>query len=368
MEKVQQQDGRTSKVRVGMISYDHVHAEFRSRALAEMPNDVRLVAIAEVDEVRGHEAIQRFGGSYYKDYRELLARDDIDLVFIHSANHTHKEIVLDTVAAGKHLFCEKPLANTVAEAEEMVEAVRRHGLRHAVGFCSRFIPEAECAKEMIGAGVLGKLLSAKALIGLAGIKEIGCPDYMADWMTDPVRGGGGALIDEGAHAFDLLHWLVGDIKSVCSATANLNKPDLQVEDNAATLIEFENGALGSLSTLWSLNIDIGMRNVLEFYGTDGTLFLELTSKNPKISLYTGGTPETARGGWFDPYLKPAQTEPHDYLSWPTHSRHYKREVTHLIDSFKKGKPFRSTFDDGLKVVRVTEAAYRSAKERRFIDL
>jgi predicted dehydrogenase len=357
-----------SKVRVGMISYDHIHAEFRSRALSEMPHDVHIVAIAEADEVRGEAAVRKFGGTYYKDYRDLLTRDDLDLVFIHSANNTHKQIVLDTVAAGKHVFCEKPLANTVLDAEEMVDAVKRAGLRHAVGFCSRFIPEAERAKEIIGAGMLGRLLSAKAVIGLAGIEEIGCPDYMADWMTDPVRGGGGALIDEGAHAFDLLHWLAGDIRSVCCTTANLNKPHLQVEDNAITLIQFENGALGSLSTLWSLNIDIGMRNVLEFYGTDGTLFVELTSKNPKVSLYTGEIPETPLSGWFDPHIKPAKTEPHDYLSWPTHSRHYKREVTHLIDSFKRDEPFRATFDDGLKVVRVTEAAYRSAQERRFVDL
>lgn len=99
-----------SKVRVAMISYDHVHAEFRSRALAEMPNDVNIVAIAEADEVRGDAAVRKFGGTYYKDYRHLLARDDLDLVFIHSANNTHKEIVLDTVAAGKHVFCEKPLS------------------------------------------------------------------------------------------------------------------------------------------------------------------------------------------------------------------------------------------------------------------
>jgi predicted dehydrogenase len=187
-------------------------------------------------------------------------------------------------------------------------------------------------------------------------------------MTDPVTGGGGALIEEGAHAFDLLHWLVGDIRSVCSATANLDKPRLRVEDNAMTLVQFQNGALGSLNTLWSLNIDVGMRNVLELYGTEGTLFVELTSKNPKLSLYTESLSEASLRGWLDPQIKPAKTEPHDYLSWPTHSRHYKREVTHLIDCFQNGDPFRSTFYDGLKVVRVTEAAYRSAEERRFIDL
>jgi predicted dehydrogenase len=357
-----------SKVRVGMISFDHVHAEFRSKALAEMPDKVSIVAIAEADRGRGEAAVSKFGGAYYQDHRELLARDDLDLIFVHSANNTHKGIVLETVAAGKHVFCEKPLANTVADAEEMTEAVNRAGLRHAVGFCSRYIPEAERAKEIIDAGMLGKLLSVKAVIGLAGIAEIGCPAHMTVWMTDPVRGGGGALIDEGAHAFDLLHWLVGDIRSVCSATANLDKPRLRVEDNAMTLVQFQNGALGSLNTLWSLNIDVGMRNVLELYGTEGSLFVELTSKNPKLSFYTESLSEVPLRGWVDPQIKPAKTEPHDYLSWPTHSRHYKREVTHLIDCFQKGEPFRSTFNDGLKVVQVTEAAYRSAEERRFIDL
>src|SRR6266436_3586118 len=101
-----------SKVRVGMISYDHIHADFRSRALREMADDVSIVAIAEENEVRGSEAVRKFGGTYYKDYRDLLNRGDLDLVFIHSANNTHKQIVLDAIGAGKHLFCEKPLATT----------------------------------------------------------------------------------------------------------------------------------------------------------------------------------------------------------------------------------------------------------------
>jgi predicted dehydrogenase len=148
-----------SKVRVGMISFDHVHAEFRSKAMAEMPDKVSILAIAEADRGRGEAAVRKFGGAYYQDYRELLARDDLDLIFVHSANNTHKEIVLEVVAAGKHVFCEKPLANTVAEAEEMTEAVSRAGLRHAVGFCSRYIPEAERAKEIVDAGMLANCLA-----------------------------------------------------------------------------------------------------------------------------------------------------------------------------------------------------------------
>jgi len=181
-----------SKVRVGMISYDHIHAEFRSRALCEMADDVSIVAIAEENEMRGNEAVKKFGGTYYKDYRNLLDRDDVDLVFIHSANNTHKEIALRAIEAGKHLFCEKPLATTAADAKAMVDAVTGSGLRHAVGFCSRFIPEAERAREIISQGLLGKLLTTKALIDSLGSKRsVAQTTWLSGW---PIQSG-----EEGAH-------------------------------------------------------------------------------------------------------------------------------------------------------------------------
>ncbi len=357
-----------SKIRVGMISFDHIHAEFRSRALKEMADEVEIVALADRDEARVSEAQRKFGGSSYHDYRELLERSDLDLVFIHSRNDQHKAMVLDTVRSGKALFCEKPLATNAADALEMTCAVEAARLRNTVGFCSRYIPEAERAKQIIDQGLLGKIISVQAVIGLAGIREIGCPGYMADWMEDPTYGGGGALIDEGAHAFDLLHWFVGDVEAVCSATAKTAKVALGVEDNAMTLVRFEGGALGSLSTLWSLNIDIGMRSTLQLFGTNGTLFVDLTTKAPGLCLYSESAKDKTLQGWTSPYLKPGDTEPHDYLSWPIHVQHYKREVTDVIRRFQSGEPFRTTFRDGLKVARVTEAAYRSARENCFVSI
>jgi predicted dehydrogenase len=355
-------------MRVGMISYEHIHAEFRSRALKEMSNDVEIVAVADSDERRAAEAQRKFGGRLYRDYRELLQQKDVDFVFIHSGNSDHKSMVVDTAHAGKALFCEKPLATNAADALEMMRTVESAGLRNTVGFCSRYIPEAERAKRIIDEGLLGKIISVQAVIGLAGIREIGCPEYMADWMEDPVRGGGGALIDEGSHAFDLLHWFVGDVEAVCSATRNAAKPALSVEDNAMTLIRFEGGALGSLSTLWSLKIDIGMRSTLQLFGTEGTLFVELTTKTPCLSLYSENADSKALQGWTSPHIKPGETEPHDYLSWPTHVQHYKREVTDIVTRYRSGKPFRTTFRDALKVARVTDAAYRSAHENCFVSI
>jgi predicted dehydrogenase len=356
------------KVRVGMISYEHVHAEFRSRALSEMREAVEIIAVADDDEVRGKAAQQRYGGTYYRDYRQLLDRSDVDFVFIHSANNRHKRMVLDTIAAGKALFCEKPLATNRTDALEMTLAVERAGLSNTVGFCSRYIPEAERAKQLITEGWLGKIVNVQATIGLAGVKEIGCPDYMVEWMEDPERGGGGALIDEGAHAFDLLHWLIGDIAAVFAQAENRNKPELQVEDNATTLLRFKGGGLGALSTLWSLQVDIGMRNTLQIFGSDGTLFADLTSAAPRVSLYTERARDSRLNGWINPHIKPATNQPHDYRSWPAHVQHYKREVTDVVRRFQEKEPFQATFRDGLRVAAVTEAAYHSAQKNTFVSV
>src|SRR6202035_3516038 len=127
-EAAQPADTEYAKIRVGMISYDHIHAEFRSRALKEMADDVEIVAVADRDEARLCEAQRKFGGSSHRDYRELLERSDLDLVFIHSGNNEHKAMVLNTVRAGKALFCEKPLATNAADALEMTLAVEAAGL------------------------------------------------------------------------------------------------------------------------------------------------------------------------------------------------------------------------------------------------
>ena len=359
---------KTERVRVALISFDHVHAEFRSRALAELPDSVQIVAIAEPEETRGREAVSRFGGTYFADYRRLLEKADANLIFIHSANDQHKEMVLETVSAGKAVFCEKPLATGYADALAITLAAERAGVPNTVGFCSRYIPEAERAKQIVGQGLLGKIINVHAMIGLAGIREIGCPAHMADWMEDRNRGGGGALIDEGAHAFDLLHWLVGDIVAIFSQIENRDKPALDVEDNATSLLRFKDGGLGSLTTLWSMQIDIGMRNVLQIFGSEGSLFLELTSATPKVSLYSEKITPAYLAGWTVPRIKPAATEPHDYRSWPVHVQHYKREVNDIIYRFQHGIPFQATFRDGLKVAAVTEAAYQSARSNTFVSV
>ena len=353
----------STSLRVGMISFAHVHAEFRSKALREIPG-VEIVAIADDNVARGKAAAATHQAqAFYPDYRDLLARDDIDFVFIHAENNRHSAIVEAAAAAGKGIFCEKPMANTIEDAERIARAVTASGVPFTVGFVSRYVPEAERAKAIIDSGTLGVITSVRALIGLAGIREIGCPPSMADWMEDPIRGGGGAFIDEGSHAVDLLRWYAGEIEAVSATTASLVKRHLPVEDTAVATLRFASGALGELNTSWSLHIDIGMRNVIEVYGSTGTLVAELTAPAPSVRLYSERESASQLAGWITPHIKPAAGEPHDYQSWPTHALHYRREVEDVVRCIREKLPFRTGLADGIQACRVIGAGYESARRR-----
>ncbi len=358
-----------SKLKIGMISFDHIHADMRMKALLEQPDDVEIVAIAERDEARGLASQRRYGGEYYSDYRKLLERKDLDFVFIHSATGEHKEMALATAAAGIDMFCEKPLAGSHDDAVEMLAAARSAGVRHTTGFNSRLIPEAQRGKAIFDTGVLGKIVSVRSFLSSIGPRELGCPPYMCDWILDPAKAAGGALIDEGVHAIDLMRWFLGDISSVFTMMNKAVKTDLDVEDNAISLLSFGNGTLGELNTSWSINIDVGFKNTLEFYGSKGTMIIELTSRAPKVAVYTeGSTRDGNLGGWIEPQIKPDSSDPHDYTSWPTHAIHFKREVSDIIRRLKTDTPFDITFEDGVKVAEVISAAYASAAQGRLVKI
>ena len=358
-----------SKLKIGMISFDHVHADMRMKALLEQPEDVEIVAIAERDEARGLASQRKYGGEYYQDYRKLIERKDLDFVFIHSATGDHKDMVLAAADAGIDVFCEKPLATSYDEAKEMLAAVEKAGVRHTMGFNSRLIPEAQRGKLIFDSGVLGKIVSVRSFLSSIGPKELGCPPYMLDWIVDPARAAGGALIDEGVHAIDLMRWFLGDVASVFTMMNKAVKTDLAVEDNAITLLTFKNGTLGELNTSWSINIDVGFKNTLELYGSKGTMIMELTSRAPKVAVYTEhSAADPNLGGWIEPQIKPDSSDPHDYTSWPTHAIHFKREIVDIIRRLKNDIPFDITFKDGVQVAAVTSAAYASAARGELVKL
>ena len=355
-------------IRIGMISWAHVHAEFRAKAISEIPG-ARVVAIADDNEARGRAAAERFGVEHFTtDWRALVERDDIDVVMVHSENGNHVDHVIAAARAGKHVFCEKPIATRLDGARAMADAVREAGVEGTAAFVSRFSKEAARAKEIVDSGELGEILFTRSIIGLAGIAEIGCPPDMVEWMQDPALGGGGAWIDEGSHGIDLLRWLVGDIDEIAAFSTNRAKPALDGEDVAVATIRYANGALGEITTAWSMAVDLGMRNALEIYGTTGTLVMRATDPFPQVEVYRMGQPAPWRG-WTVPHIEPAEAEPHDYSSWPPHVHHYKREVASYLARVRAdARPFGPTFDDGVACLAVIRAGYDSADSGRAIPV
>src|SRR5713226_7237674 len=171
------------------------------------------------------------------DYRELLARQDIDAVVVATPNFLHREIVLAALAAGKHVLCEKPLALIRDEAEEMLRAAERARRVHMTAFTYRFTPAIQNARRLIEQGELGELRTVRAayLMALAG--------HVLGWRSEKRLAGSGVLADIGSHLVSLVEFLAGDVRALTASERRFrNDPASDVEDWIAFLAEFRSGA------------------------------------------------------------------------------------------------------------------------------
>ena len=315
------------------------------------------------------------------DWRETIARDDIDVVDIVTPGDSHAEIALAALAAGKHVLCEKPLANTVDEAERMTaaaEGARAHGIRSMVGFTYRRVPAVTFARDLIASGRLGRIRQVRA-------------EYLQDWLSDaeaPLtwrldkdRAGSGSLGDIGAHAVDLTEFLTGQrvsrvsgvletivaerpvlaSSSGLSGSAGTERGPVTVDDVALFTGRLDSGALASFE---ASRFRTGRKNALriEISGSLGALSFDLERLN-ELELYDATAPETEQG-----FRRILVTEPaHPYAGawWPTgHMLGYEHGFSHqakdFVDAIAAGEDPRPSFADGLHVQRVLDAVTRSS--------
>ncbi|MDT0117003.1 Gfo/Idh/MocA family oxidoreductase [Microbacterium sp. PRF11] len=315
------------------------------------------------------------------DWREVLERDDIDVVDIVTPGDSHAEIAIAALAAGKHVLCEKPLANTAAEARRMAEAAAsaaESGVRSMVGFTYRRLPATTFARDLIAAGRLGEIRQVRA-------------EYLQDWLSDaeaPLtwrlqkdRAGSGALGDIGAHAVDLTEYLTGQrltrvagiLETIVaerpvlassaglSGSAGTDRGAVTVDDLALFTGRLENGALASFE---ASRFRLGRKNALriEVAGSLGSLSFDLESPN-ELQFYDATLPATEQG-----FRRILVTEPeHPYVGawWPTgHMLGYEHGFSHqakdFVESVAAGTDPRPSFADGLHVQEVLDAVERSS--------
>nr|MBA3950344.1 Gfo/Idh/MocA family oxidoreductase [Rubrobacter sp.] len=248
-----------AEIGVGLVGYKFM-GRAHSNAYRQLPRffDVdpvpRMAAICGRDEAGVREAADSLGWeSYETDYRRLIERDDVGLVDVVTPGNTHREIVLAALIAGKHVICEKPLANTLAEAKEMLTAARDAGTVNTVCFNYRRAPAVQLARKLIDEGRLGTIRHWRSTYLQDFIMD---PGFPLIWRLKKELAGSGALGDLGAHSVDLAHFLVGGISEVAGMTETFVKErplegsggetgEVTVDDAAAFLARFENGAMGT---------------------------------------------------------------------------------------------------------------------------
>ncbi|MFE9025264.1 Gfo/Idh/MocA family protein [Streptomyces iakyrus] len=377
-------------LRVGMVGYAFMGAAHSqgwrtAGRVFDLPLNPVQAVICGRDAAAARAAADRHGwASTETDWRALVERDDVDLVDICTPGDSHAEIALAALAAGKHVLCEKPLANTVEEATSMVlaaEEAHARGQVAMVGFNYRRVPATAQARRMVAEGRLGRLRHVRVT-------------YLQDWLVDPQfpltwrlrreQAGSGSLGDLGAHIVDLAQYLVGEPlagvsaltetfvrerplptgpTSGLSAVTSAGTGQVTVDDAALFTARFPSGALASFE---ATRYATGRKNALriELNGERGSLAFDLERLN-ELSFHDGTEPGAEAG-----FRRILVTEPdHPYLDawWPPgHGLGYEHTFVHqardLVHAIAEGRRPEPSFADGLQVQRVLAAVEESAEK------
>jgi predicted dehydrogenase len=378
----------TEKLRIGMVGYAfmgaaHSHAWRTAPRFFDLPLGIEMTALAGRDPERVAAAAAKLGwDSVETDWRRLIERDDIDLIDICVPGNLHAEIAIAALEAGKHVLCEKPLANSVEEAELMTaaaEAAKARGVLAMCGFSYRRTPALSLAKRLVDSGALGEIRHVRA-------------QYLQDWLTDenaPLtwrldksKSGSGSLGDIGAHIIDAAQWIAGS--NVTGVSAILEtfvkerpvggdfvglgghggtdgpKGPVTVDDAAVFTARFDNQAIGVFeATRFALGRKNAMR--LELNGSKASLAFDFEDMN---SLWFYDSGEGPNSG----FRKIQATEPeHPYTGnwWPVgHGLGYEHAFTHqvvdLTNAIAAGEQPTPSFSDALQVQKVLAAVEASA--------
>lgn len=253
-----------TKLHFGIIGCG-VIGPVHAASLAQLPS-VHMVGVCDTVRERAQRLADEYALPYITtDYRELLARADIDAVCICTPHYLHAEMAIAAARAGKHIFCEKPLAITATEMDAMIAAADDAGVQLGVCFQHRFDPVVVQLKRLVDEGHFGRLL-----LGGAHCRCLRTDAYYQSeaWRGTWMLEGGGVLINQAIHTIDLLLWLFGDATSVYGNFATLRWGDaIEVEDTATGILTFRNGAQGHLAATTASNLDWQSR--LHLYGSAG---------------------------------------------------------------------------------------------------
>lgn len=363
------------KLRFGVAGMTSDHVWGMGDGLAALP-EVEMVAGAEpYAELRERAAKQWGLPRTYEDHEAMLEREELDALLVCGDNAGKAEIAEAAARRGIHVYQDKPMAATLAQADRILRAAESSGITLMVAYHSAFNPTYDRVKQLIGGGAIGDVYLARGVTGHAGPAEVGCSEYFCEWLFDKQHNGGGTFVDEACYLVDSFLDILGAVTEVSAFTAQMGHraylpPD--VEDNAVAILRFASGALGVIDAKWG---QIGPPPVrTSYHGVQGTI----TTGPGGTELYSTADP-AAPEGW-ELIQPPAQAgsfrAPANLKAWRAPSLpasgHGRggREQRLFVDCALQRRPI-----DGAASPRVArdaqeviEAVYRSAEQGRAVRL
>ena len=378
-------DNQAPTLGIGMLGYAFM-GKAHANAFKTIPYMMyppvaipRLVAVAGRNQEAVEAAAVRFGyEKAYTDWRDMLADDDVQVFDNGGPNNVHAEPCIVAAEAGKHVFCEKPLARTAEEAKDMLDAAEKAGVKHMVAYNYRFVPAIVQARNLIASGELGRIFHFRAV-------------YLQDWIIDPnfpmtwrftkEVAGSGSLGDLASHIIDIGRFLVGEPTKVMGMLKTFinERPDgeggraqVDVDDAATAMMEFENGALGTIEATRFAN---GHRNgnMWEINAENGSIRFNLERLNELEVYWADGRKETLGftnvliSEGYHPYWENWWPAGH-MLGW---EHTFVHEFHHFFDAIVNDKdvaPYGATFEDGYRNNVITDGITESSHIGRMVDI
>jgi predicted dehydrogenase len=351
---------------------------FRNASMwTDVPAKITMKCLCAEDSL---ENLQVFADKYgwescETDWRKVVTRDDIDRISIATPNYLHKEIAIEAAKNGKHILCEKPLANNLSDAREMLEAVEKAGVKHCCGFSYRFAPSLALAQQLIQEGRIGRIYHVFVRYAQDWIAD---PNFGMVWRFDKKIAGSGPLGDLSAHSIDATRFItgltfkevIGNLQTLIKErpldSTNINGPkgNVTVDDVAQFLVNFEGGATGCYE---STRLATGRKNynTIEVNGEKGSLVWNFEDQNYLMFYDNQQSPKEAG---FRKINVTHDVHPYKGGWWPQghgigYADLFTIEIAEFIRSIVEDTSFSPSFEDGVRCQEILEAIEQSAASR-----
>ncbi|MGB8001952.1 MAG: Gfo/Idh/MocA family oxidoreductase [Anaerobacillus sp.] len=340
-----------NKLKVGVIGCGSI-AKHRHLPEYAAHTQIEIAAVCDIVKTRADEIAVLYGAVAYESFEELLQNEDIDAVSVCTPNYLHAPISIAALKAGKHVLCEKPMATSRVDAEQMIETARTSGKKLMIAHNQRFVPSHAKARDIVASGDIGKVYSFRTAFGHPG-PEGWSVDGKESWFFEKEKAFIGAMGDLGVHKTDLIRYLLGEeIVEVGSFVETSAKEFATVDDNAVCILKSESGIIGTLAASWAYTAAEDNSTII--YAEKAILRLEDDPVNSLVVQYqTGETVKYELGG--------IQTNDDGGQS-------SSQVINHFVDSILSNQDVPVSGTEGMNSLQVVLAALESNETKKIISL